>query len=406
MLFRKPEEEREVQIGELEGFFREMFERESEKAVKRAEQVEPHITHGLHMFEKAAEALAEYNGEPDEEFIGRASISSAKEQKSHYTDALQKALASLAAELKDAHAGTRYETMLRKKDIYTEFVSKVLSLNSSFKLAVLGYSERMGDFKKSFSVIEKNLKALESELGFGSEAFRQYESAIGHVQALLGGMENIRLASMQNDYTQKDAATASSSDIERDRSALEGKIREISAKISDCEKRSKSISAEMELLLLPIERVSRKYDHSIPSKEGIGQYIADPVSKLASELSYSNFVSLLNDMRKKIEQGSIEIKNKEDVLSQISLILNTNLSDMAYQAMKLESEKAELSEQLKSYDIELHKVHAQKSSTDSLIRERETAAKRLSYTKAEAEQRKLTIERLAYDLYKVRLKIV
>ncbi len=400
MLFRKPEPQIRLNEDSLLNYLVELFDLQAEKNLSRCYSIMPKIEYGLRLFNEANLKFKAINSDPDDEFTGNISTTFIKDQKGYYHKALDGEIELLEARIKEEHGATKYEKLQDKKAAYSEFLSRVLALNSNFKGVVMGYSNHMGNFKKSFSMIENNIKNFEYELSRASEQFSQYNAVRASIEHLISLQNELHAASENPDFNEASQGSQHEAEAAQEELLdLEGKKSSAEAKLSGIRNEISSRSLELEKLLSPIERAVRKYDHDAESKFRLGAYLSDPYAKIGDEIAYAEFISLLRRMVNKLSEHGIELKDNDYAVSQINLIINANIYDSIISINELRERRVDAEEELKAYDRELYAIRAKKARHEMSVKEHNNEIKHRDELKAEIEQQKHTLEKLFSDYY-------
>ncbi len=407
MLFGRREETLEVSADRLEAFQRELFEHDTERTVSQGANSLNRLQKGLDLFSHAIETLSSHTGTPDEEYIGRTSVGVASDQKRNYEMALRNALASLREELARNDDETRYERLQREKLSFESFISKLLSINSNFKLVVLGYSAQMGAFKKAFAAIEKGVKEFGIALEKGAEQLKQYDalnSRIARFQALREELRAIsdttaNASDAEVSAREKESASASASQVETKRT-------ELSRKMSVVASHADRLSSSLGDLLLPIERASRKFDHDAKKGPKLGDYVTDPYSKSWNVTERAEFQTLLKDLRKSVMDGKVDMKNSEGIAAHIDLIMESDIAGLVGEIKAIRAEQDSIKEEIRSCEDEIRMLLSRASSSDSVLAERAKMLENKSKLEAEANSAMLEISKLFYEIYKKQIKII
>ena len=407
MFFKKPQGPQTIDLGGLQQYLTEIFESFSEPVARRCYSIKPRIESGIALFEKAIESLESYKGDPEEELIGPASVNSAKTQKSHYTEALKSFIASAKSDEHGSYGDTRYERLEYEKTVYQSLISKILSSNSTFKSVVIGYSSQLDGFKKSFSYIERGVASFEAELSKGSERFRQYEyvrNAISRARSTSDELAEISSMLSKSENVQPDPEKMNK--IKSDEASLNSKIsglRDRSAYLSSEINRAYS---EIDQLLQRIERAARKYDYVSAQKRKFSDYLSNRYAMLENESDYSDFLKMLEDMRDRISKGEIAVKNPQDEISHINLILGSGISDNLESIASLKSEKASIDGEIEAHGGEIRAIEMEKSKNDYTLGSKAQLSERKVSLERELSQAKLAIEKHFRDYFGKEIKIL
>ena len=407
MLFKKQEVPDNVDIDGLDELLNTLFEKNSERFVTQARRAAEKIHKGLEMFVRSIDALDSYGGEPDDEFIGSNSISVARVQKGNYISALKSALSALKDGSGPEGVETRFEALQLEKVSYESFISKVLSINSNFKIVVLGYAAQMGPFKKAFSAIENGVKDLGRELEKGSEQLNQYSTLKSLIDRLNLLTEEFRVLSEKMQSSEDigiskkegDDALAATKVVEIRREKLVTGASAIRQRID-------YISMGISNLLLPIERAARKYDHEKKKGARLSDYISNLHSMAFGDAENAEFLSLLSGLKKSILEGAIDVKNQNGVVSHIDLISSARIADSVNEMRQLKSELEEVEGEIKACGEEMLALKSKRFNSESALKERSHIAEKSSRLEEEISSTKLTIAKLFGEYYRKQIRVV
>jgi septal ring factor EnvC (AmiA/AmiB activator) len=203
----------------------------------------------------------------------------------------------------------------------------------------------------------------------------------------------------------KPASDSNSESIEAERSEIESNLNAIKDSIIKVESRYNSIKSDIELVLKPLERTARKYDHSSSSKTSLASIISSPISKIGNELSYASFIAMLKDMGTKVSDGSIKIENSAQILEQINDAVNAGIDSAIAEANSSMKQKAELEHQEKDYDNKLYETRKKATTIESERRSRMSNLEHQTEIKMQIENAKATIEKMFMQYYNVKVHI-
>lgn len=404
MLFGRPSK---VELGseKLEGYLREIFERDSERIVARCTKPRERLERGISMFKNAVDGLEAYGGAPDLESTGMTGESVVSDRKRRYVIALRNVLASLGKELEPEIHETSYEKLLHEKSVYERMISDVLRLNSDFKVVVLGYSERMGAFKKAFSELERGVRDMATELGRGAVSFDHYNTLKLHIENLVELKEEVGTISAFADSGGQAMCNNLGGETLREMEALESRSRELSTKENALSSKIRELSGNIESLLQPIERASRKYDHGKKENGKISHFTTNPYAVDWKGSEYARFIEIIRDLRNSILNKTIDVKNDEGIISRIDLIIDSRIGDMINEVRGIEMEMDEVRNEIRVCNSEIYmlKEHTTKKKAEG--EEREKILKKAEDAKENVSEEKRAIERLFIEYYNALVSI-
>jgi hypothetical protein len=349
-------------------------------------------------FETACEAFERGDYEPDTEYTPRLSASYIKSSKGAYIKSLRSILVqhSHAAQADNIYSKYNYE-----QSEIEHMVDSVLKTNMQFNPVLLGYSDNLGNFKKSFSAMEKCSKSLKDELLLWGDEVGEYKAILGEInriQVLDEEHRNIRsaLESMttkagKDEVTPADPVVAM---LEKER-----------AKLSDIERRRAALEASIASTMMPLERAARKYDHSIGRKSKAADYITKPMESIADKASYSEFQNIIEAIYKEIESGGLEIKSKTVALHSVDVIRKGDVLRDIEEAKALDDELREGRAAVRDLERMAEEMHMRDIDSKNIEAEREAMLGKDAAIIREQTSIRKNIEDEFARFYKVRLSI-
>ncbi len=405
MLFGKPSKV-ELRSERLDEYLREIFERDSEKIVARCAKPHERLERGVGMFKNAIDGLEAYGGAPDLESIGMTGESVVSDRKRRYVLALRNVLASLGKELESESRETGYERFLHEKSVHERMISDVLRLNSDFKVVVLGYSDRMGAFKKAFSELERGVKDMATELGRGAISFDHYNTLKLHIENLVGLKEEAETMSAFAEGGSQTMQDDSSGEMLREMETLGARSRDLSAKENALSSKIRELSGNLESLLQPIERASRKYDHGKKENNRIGHFTSNPYTVDWEGGEYTRFIDLIKDLRTSVLNKAIDVKNDDGIVSRIDLIIDSRIVDMINEVKDIERERDEVRNEMRVCNSEIYSLKEHTTKKKAEGEEREKMLKKAEDAKENVSEEKRAIERLFVEYYNICVTII
>ncbi|MEM0154619.1 MAG: hypothetical protein QW814_02175 [Methanothrix sp.] len=400
--FSKEPKQVDLALDSCESYLKERFEAISSPVINKCSPILSRLASALDDFSASIEKFSRIEKDPDEEFAGRMSISFIKTQKPKYIESLNNSISSLNEALQSIKYDTKYEDIRGVQVTYADFISRLLSINANFKGVVMGYSEEMKLFKKPFQLLEKNLKDLDYELNKFEQGFRSYIALKDEIGKAVSLKNELHIYAEEPDKPMSDSNSES---LEAEKSEIEGKLNTVKGSILNLENKYNSIRSEIELVLKPLERAARKYDHLSSKKTSLANIISSPISSIGSELSYDSFIMMLKEMGAKISDKSIKIDNATQVLDQINDALNAGIDSAIAEAKSLAEQKAELISQEKDYENRLYETRKKAINIESAHRSRVAASEHRVEISMRIENAKATIEKMFMQYYNSKVHI-
>ena len=402
-LFNRKPKQVELPLDSCEGYLKKMFDEASLQVINRCSPILGRLSTSLESFNAAISSFSKIEKDPDVEFAGTMSTSFIKTQKPKYIESLSASVLSLNESIEAVKFETRYEDLRAVQRLYADFVSKVLSVNANFKGVVMGYSDEMHLFKKRFSAIEKALKDLEYELGKGEDSFKSYMALRDEISKMMGLKAELHNTAAYIDGNYNPAPVDSDAEIERD--TIEKEMKQINNKIEGLEKNYHTIKSEVELVLKPLERAARKYDHSKTSGESLAKQISSPMTELSDQIAYSNFISMLEAMRSKIKDNTIMIDNAAQIIEQIDDAISAGIGSAISEAKSIMEQKYALEQQAREYSNKLYDARKKVNNIESESKRRSSMIERQGEIKMQIEDAKNTLMHMFMQYYGVNVRV-
>lgn len=156
---------------------------------------------------------------------------------------------------------------------------------------------------------------------------------------------------------------------------------------------------------LPLERPSRKLDHISSRKRQLYTFVIDPINNIQNEHDLSEFKILLDELKKSVESGTIDIKNNSKTNEIISQILNIDLYGLIRNFKEMQYKKTLLQDEIKSMQIQMHKFKEGKTSFEKVSNEINAMKKRHEELNSKIKNTKNEIESLFFQYYKRKISI-
>jgi len=403
--FSSPKPPQDISQEQLDNYIKSSFEDTVSQVVKKCEAYISGLAKMVDEFYNTIDRFSSMDEGPDEELAGVNSASFIRAQKLNYQKALANAVISLRLELEGVSANTGYERMRESHSIYTSFISKVLSTNANFKNVVFGYHSEISLFKRPFSNIEKRTKDLEYAIGKGDAHFRAY-AQIYHVARNL----HAHIEELNSIYWSVKHAGASQAGeqarLSDEVKLHEQKLAELKSELSSIESDIRSLKSEVEILLRPLERSARKFDHTVSKgREKMLAYITMPFDVQFSADSYANFADMLAHLRKALEKEGMRSAEDASVIRHLDEAINAGIDD---KIAEVKSKAAALEElRLKIRDAEriLEEYKSAAKKADAEAQKHIDLSKRKEQLATEIETEKSEIERMIKEEYGKAIRI-
>ncbi len=395
----------DLSIGSIEEYLRSSFEELSAPVVTACERRLAGLSRAVEEFSYALDEFSAIDLEPDEEASGINSAGFAKSQKSNYQKVLSNAVASLKEGLEDISAATGYERIYKAHGLYSSFIHKVLSTNSTFKIVVFGYHSGISLFKKPFSIIEKQVKELEYELGRDAAHFNEYNKILTSIEALRTHIEELDAIRWSEEHAST-LQEGESSRILSEAKSHEHTIAELREQLRGMESKVRLHRSELEVLLKPMERAARKFDHNAKANSRITQYIAMPFDTSFTNSPYADFSEVLSKLRESIEKEASASDEKENALRHLNKAIEANIDAKLAVIRSEDKELDTIKSEIREQESKLSEYSRAASDVEEENRKRIDAAQRKEHLSSEIHIEKENIERMLGHEYGRQVRIV
>lgn len=316
----KPEE---VRPEDLFVMLDALFERKLGSFVSRSSAIINDLKRVKIEFADQSGKFEKDDGEPYVGNIYLPNITGIKSQKGAYAKALRHAMDKMSLEAGgEANSYDRCKIVLANVDAAT---NEILKLNASFKLAMFCYPAYVASFRKLFSAIEKLHEALEREVDGRAQDASEYAQLRGNINDLLMQIEEIGglrqgMAALKDAVSRKNHGT-----IEKNHEELSQKLSSKRSELDSLNNEISKFSEKINSLLLPLDRPAKKLDHISTRRKQLHQFISNPFDAIKGDDEYLQFIALLKELKEAIKAGTIETKNNEGTIVQISTLLDSDI---------------------------------------------------------------------------------
>ncbi len=397
---RKPEE---VSVDNLNQFLNLQFEKKLGQLGSRSRTITDNLNQTILKFSDACDRFEKLEAEPSVEGRYSVNINSIKTQKGRYTSSLKHILSSARFEVDDA--ANSYDKYRRILSDLERMIKDILEANANFKIVLYCYSNHLWDFKSLFSEIERRTEELKSELGNKSDEFSEYSAVGEHILrlnncregagSLKKGMDALKNGTRQGNENSPDK------DVEISRKLCDKK-----SELARLNKERSSLHDRITSLTLPLERASKKLDHLSSGKAKLHVFVEKPINTINNESEYGEFRSLVQELNKKIHEGSIDLKNGDKVSEAVSMLLNSDIYSMINSFKAYQQKELEMSGEIDALERGQNEIRNERTASERHAQEMadmEARAKEIEKNKA-AE--KSAIEKLFLDHYGVLISII
>lgn len=325
--------------------------------------------------------------------LNAASIAS---QKVPYIKALESILTQELRSEKEDNIFNKNKNLVEKEE---DRIKQLLQINHRYRQVIIAYSAYMDPFKKAFSIMERDTKNLRYELEKLNDKVLEYKQTKDAINAFI---EYRTMIDELNGRVNKGMLK------EIDFPNVDGMERIISQKKQDVEKLDVEIStinSRIGKQFIVIDRSAKKYDHLKRHKNGLSDILMDPAGKLKNVEDYKEFEGMLESLEKMIEEGAIELRNKESVIKTINEIGSEDIYSEIQKIHELEEKRRETKNEINRYLFEYDRISDRKKEIAKQEKEIGNISIKIEELKKKYNSLKQEIEEFLLRYYKKNIEI-
>ncbi len=403
MLFGKKDYGK-IDSDNLESFLKSIAYKKLDKVESKGKGIVEQFGKTADEFRSVCKKLYELDAEPYTEDLWNPNINSIKKQKGIYCNVLIGIVDDTA--IRTGENNNAYEKYARILDSMNETISGVLKANSNYKSTLYSYSNHMRDIKRTFSVMESLRNVLNVELGKFSEHYEVYLKIRDKIRELNSSREEMEIVKGGLLSLKENKSDDNTKNINAD-------IEEVSKKIYEKTALQKSLfdditefSNKINILVAPLSRVARKFDHSSIGKKSLGDFLSNPIESISDEEKHREFLELLADLKKSVDTGHIDVKNRQDVLVSISTLENSGIYSMIVKLKELKLQMAELESEVKETARIKQGLENAKGNVETSEKEADRMEIEVERLYKSGELLKAEIEREFLSHYDIRMEVI
>jgi predicted nucleic acid-binding Zn-ribbon protein len=395
----------EKRLDELEGFLNSVFDERLRGFEVKARNITNSLVSEKSYFERACAEFAALEAEPEIEnrYFEKANV--IRDQKESYARALKHIIGSWEP-APESHANVyeRYEAVLSAGDA---FIQEMLRANASFNKVLHSYSNHLGNFKRSFSSVERETRSLRGELERHRERFSEYEGLRARIRELSGLQSEIERAEQGLRETQQRAAGEKKErgTVDEPATAKEA-AQALNAELGRVREEAASLRGSINSLLAPLDKPARKFDHASGKKIALHAFVDNPLGTIRSESDYRTFVDLLGELERSVASGTIETKDNSVVGTAVSRLLGADLHRMIVHLREVERKVESLSHQARAAADAVRRVEDERLGAAEAAERIEARARELADMRKRKEEEKKEVAKRFLEHYRVRLSII
>lgn len=396
MFFGKSRPE-EVRLDGLDSLLSQLFERKMRQFEPKAREAVRKVEDGRKVFIEACDRLEQLDAQPYTEDLYFASASSIKNQKALYSKTIRKIITELRLEGEGINAYELYRSTLSRIDAA---INEMLKTNAGFKTVLYSYSNHFGAFKRAFSGIERSRDELRREIELRSGEAREYYEVREEIAKLRATLDEIKVFRESVELLDRNLSETERKESESAEEKILGELDGKKKELSDAEIQASRLSERISILTVPLERPSRKQDHLSLKRIHLSDFIMDPVNKIKNQEAYSEFITLLNEMKENIENGKIDAKNKEGTLSSISSLIDFDIYTAITSLNSLREKRSGILEEVRTLEKVINDIRKGKEGVDKSMKDIASIKEREKAAEKSVVLIKASIEKMFSDYYR------
>lgn len=397
MFFGRGADAKECNISDLIPCLNEQFSRKVSRIDSRCTRIISGINSSKDALLSACDDFAQLSEEPDIEFRRITSTTYVKDLKTAYVTALKRTLQSSSGGTQHPTQYHLYEAELAAADA---LINEVLRTNKKFKLVLDGYAKHLDKFKRAFSSIEAHTSELRLQIAAHSidrDHYNELQAHIARITALAEEQSALGKKIRELENPGQEGAGGLADNPAKD------SISQKRAEIGSIAEEIAHIGSETSVLLSIIEKAARKHDYSSLSKKKLSSFIEN---RSLISTDYEAFLSEIGSLKKELEGGTIDIKNRDEVLRAANAIANGRIAEQMERQKILEGKKAAVEAELRG----LERIEREISELESSKKNRQATLERARAEMKEAAENvrteKATVERLFLEFFKKQITVV
>ena len=403
MLFGPSNKIEEIRLEKLDDALNIAFNGKLNNLEAKASRIIKDLSNVKAQFTEACDKFERLEAEPENENIYIDTASFVKSQKGYYS----KTLKSLINEWglypdEPSNIHNKYDTILANTE---NFINGILQTNNRFKKVLYSYADHLDLFKKYFSMIERYRDSLKNEIARTENEFVEYNNLNEKIIELTSLMEEFQFIN-KNITSLNETIKFGNSDEKSNEQDVQNELLEKEKELSGLNQEISTLRNRITSSTLPLERPSRKLDHISSRKRQLHTFITDPISNINSEQDMNEFRVLLEELKKSVQAGTIDVKNNARTSDIASEILKIDLYGMITDLKTLQTKKNTLQDEIKFLQNIMSKLKETKNSSKKTAEEMDLMKKRQEELNSKIKHTKSGAESLFLQYYKKRLSIV
>lgn len=405
MLFGRPGGGGEsVQLYDLGPLLDKSLDKKLSSLASRASSILREMQQARDQFARACRDFEALSVEPDTEYTRLSNANFIKSQKGFYTNALRHSVESWNlsyGEARNLYEG--YSAVLSEADA---FAAGVLKANATFKKVMHAYPNHLGQFKTSFSFIERSIDSLRGEIERRKPEYSEYRRVIDSAKGIASKRDELADLTARINSSAENLSRSAAEPPDGRQAKLSADIASIGSELSVKDAQISEMTSRINSLTLPLERAARKLDHILAAKRQLYTFVTDPVNTLREESDTKDFLTLVAQLKKLLSAGSIDVKNPERIEKVADELLSTDIHAMMLALSERKRERHELVQRIEHAKRELRRLEESSAAIGNASERLESMRRRAEELGAAIKSEKEQAERLFLEYYGRKISII
>ncbi len=347
---------------QLDALLKESFEKKLGSFKAKCEGIAGELRDSQGVFIDVCNRFDALDAEPYMENLFWMNANQIKKQKGSYAKALKNAVEKFVLEAEDSpNSYDRYESVLSNAE---EMNKEILKTNAAFKNVLYCYSHHINDFKRASLQLERLIMLLRSELDKRSKEYREYRALGSSISKFCSYKEELVALRNSIDALASGIESKGDSRIGEGEEGVYEKLKAKRAEYANAERDEATLLNEVYLLVSPLGRASKKFDHSTTRRRPLSPFVENPMEHMRSEADYQEFRALIAELKKSIESGAIDVKNADEVNRKIEEILSSDIYYEVNSVRSMKGKKLEIGDEIRVLETIVNRMGDAKKSKD------------------------------------------
>jgi DNA repair exonuclease SbcCD ATPase subunit len=386
-----------VKPDELYPLLNSLFDKKLGPFKTRTASILNELQEAKTQFSSACKEFEGLDEEPYTEDLYAFNVNFIKGQKNLYARAQKRLIDDL--ELESESAQNAYDGCASIVSNVESVTKEMLKTNANFRQVVQCYPNRLREFKKSFSAIERLTKSLRGELDKSEGEFSDYKAVRERISELNLKREELEMIGKRIETMKKDSKPDGEGDSSKNELDASERLSNKKAELAKVSDEGSRLYNKINLMTAPLERVAKKLDHLSAGKKQLHAFIEDPISSISNEAEYSEFRALVQKLNKAVETEEVSVKNRAEVSRGASELLNIDIYSMINSYRSIQQRTSELSNEIRSLETALGSVREERATYERRVKDIEALERRADEIRKAVEASKSAVERLFSDCY-------